>query len=67
MSARWLTVDLARQLEALDAKFRAERRNGPLVVEVHYRGGNPQLARVRDVLMAPVLVEMSISFASSTS
>jgi hypothetical protein len=36
-------------------------------VEVHYRGGNPQVARVRDVIAAPVIVEMSIEVTATTS
>lgn len=66
MSARWL-ADIALELERLDERYRRERRNGPIVIEVHYRGGNPMVARVRDILLAPVLVEMSLTVAASTS
>lgn len=62
---RWLTKVLQKRLDEIDAEFEAVRRNGPLVIEVHYRGGKPQLARLRDVLAAPVLLEVSLSASTS--
>lgn len=69
MSARFLTPSFTAQLAAIDDDFWRKRRNGPLVIEVHYRGGLPQLARVRDVLAAPLLVEatLSVTLSAATS
>lgn len=65
--ARFLTPQFAAQLAAIDDDFWRKRRNGPLVIEVHYRGGLPQLARVRDVLAAPLLVEATLSITIHTT
>lgn len=63
---RWLTSPFRKQLHDLDEKFWAARRNGPLLIEVHYRGGVPQLARLRDILQAPVLLETQFMVASTS-
>lgn len=63
---RWLTPAFAARLEEMDREFWTTRRNGPLVIEVHYRGGQPQMARLRDVLLAPVLLEVSLSVCTTS-
>lgn len=64
---RWLTADFSAALTRIDDKFQAERRNGPLLIEVHYRGGRPQIGRVRDILLAPVLLELTVAMCATTS
>lgn len=64
---RWMTHSLAARLEEIDREFWDTRRNGPLSIEVHYRGGQPQLVRLRDVLLAPVLLEVTLSVCTTTS
>lgn len=66
MTARWLTPAFSADLDRIDRQFNAERRYGPLVVEIHYRGGKPQIARVRDFLVAPVVAETSFATASTS-
>jgi hypothetical protein len=44
---RLLTPDLVEALEKADAAYKATGRTGPLVLEIHYQGGDPRRAKVR--------------------
>lgn len=65
MTARWLTAGFLARLAEIDAQFWAERHDGPLLLEVHYKGGRPLRARIRDYVMPPVMLEVTIVASTS--
>jgi len=64
---RWLQHRIfLSELNRLDQKYLDEQRTGPLVLEIHYHSGRPLVAKVRDVLMAPILVEVGLLISSTS-
>lgn len=58
---RWLTEDLLLKLRDIDRHYSGGMKTKPLVIEIHYYKGNPQVVKLRDQLTPPVLVEMSLT------
>ena len=52
---------LLRELVSLDQRYRTDNRSGVLWLEVHYQHGIPRKGKLRETLLAPVVLEISLT------
>lgn len=62
---RWLRLDrCASNLSEHDVRMAEARGSGVVLVEVHYRHGDPVLARVREMVLPIAAVELRLASTS---
>ena len=68
LSPRWLQhKGFLSRLDALDRQYADESRNGPLFLEIHYRGGRPLVAKIREEILAPIMIEMGLTVVMAST